>query len=295
MAISSDFAEVSSATKLMSLSLEIDRVIELFKFPFMQRALLGGVLTGAMGGLLGGFAILRQLSFFSDALAHAILLGISLGVLLGSEPTAFVLPSTVVFALSVSYLLERTQLGTDALLNIIFSASLALAIIILGATEGYQGGLESLLFGDILAVRTSDLVVSGLLLVVCAGYVGLTFGTQMLLTIDESMAVARGMSISTHRTIFVVLLSLVVGTSLTGVGALLVSAFIVIPACAARLISKSFISYVTRSVGIGALSAVIGMILSARFNLQSGPSIVLVQTGIFFTAIAISKIRTISA
>lgn len=279
----------------MSFSPEIDRVIELFEFPFMQRALLGGVLTGAMGGLLGSFAILRQLSFFSDTLAHSILLGISLGVLLGLEPNAFVLPSAVIFALGVSYLLEQTQLGTDALLNVILSASLALAIIILGATEGYQGGVESLLFGDILAVRVSDTIVSGLLFCACIGFISLTFSTQMLLTLDESMAVARGVSTSTHRTIFVVLLSLVVGTSLTGVGALLVSAFIVIPACAARLLSTSFMSYVIRSVIIGILSAVVGMVLSARFNLQSGPSIVLVQTGIFFVAIAISKIKATSA
>lgn len=279
----------------MSFSPEIDRIIELFQFPFMQRALLGGVLTGAMGGLLGSFAILRQLSFFSDTLGHAILLGISLGVLLDLEPNAFVLPSAVIFALGVSYLLEKTQLETDALLNVVLSGSLALAIIILGATEGYQGGLESLLFGDILAVRVSDLMISGLLLCACFGFIGLTLSTQMLLTLDESMAVAQGVSISTQRTFFIVLLSLVVGTSLTGVGALLVSAFVVIPACAARLLSKGFIRYVTSSVIIGALSAVVGMVLSARFNLQSGPSIVLVQTGIFLAAIAIAKVRTISA
>ena len=279
----------------MSFLPEINRVIELFQFPFMQRALLGGVLTGAMGGLLGSFAILRQLSFFSDTLGHAILLGISLGVLLDLEPNTFVLPSAVLFALGVSYLLEKTQLGTDALLNVVLSGSLALAIVILGATDGYQGGLESLLFGDILAVRTSDLVVSGLLLFACVGFIGLTLHTQMLLTLDESMAVAQGVSVSTQRTFFIVLLSLVVGTSLTGVGALLVSAFVVIPACAARLLSKGFVSYVMCSVIIGALSAVVGMVLSARFNLQSGPSIVLVQTGVFFAAIAISKIKAIAA
>jgi ABC-type Mn2+/Zn2+ transport system permease subunit len=98
---------------------ELIRVIELFQLPFMQRALMGGILTGLMGGILGSFTILRQLSFFCDALGHSALLGISIGY--------FLLPFAVIFALAVSYLLEHTRLWTDALLNIIYSSSLALA------------------------------------------------------------------------------------------------------------------------------------------------------------------------
>ena len=143
----------------------------------MQQALLGGVLTGAMGGLLGSFTILRQLSFFSDALSHSVLLGISFGMLLGLEPAAVILPSAILFAIGVAYLLEKMQLWTDAMLNLIYSSSLALALIILGSFKQYQGGLESLLFGDILAVRNSDLIVSRVLLVACIAFACLTLGT----------------------------------------------------------------------------------------------------------------------
>ena len=109
----------------------LTRIIELFQFPFMQRALLGGIPTGLMGGMLGSFTILRQLSFFSDALGHSALLGISIGLLLGINPSVVLLPFAVCFALGVTYLLERTRLWTDALLNIIYSSSLAIAIITL--------------------------------------------------------------------------------------------------------------------------------------------------------------------
>ena len=85
--------------------------------PFMQRALLGGMLTGALGGVLGSFAVLRQLSFFSDALGHSSLLGITLGILLGVNPTLVLIPFAVLFALLVSQLVERSALPTDALLN----------------------------------------------------------------------------------------------------------------------------------------------------------------------------------
>jgi len=266
---------------------EVTRVMELFQFPFMQRAMIGGILTGLMGGMLGSFTILRQLSFFSDALGHSALLGISIGLLLGINPSVVLLPFAVLFALGVTYLLERTRLWTDALLNIIYSSSLAIAIIILSFVGQYKGSINNLLFGDILAVQELDLVFSGLLLIVCIVFLGLTLRSQMLLTLHEPLAIARGVSVSAHRTIFIVLLSLVVGISIKAIGVLLVSAFVVIPACAARLLSRTFTNYVWLSAGLGALSAVCGMVVSAGFNLPSGPSIVATQLAIFLSAMAL--------
>jgi zinc transport system permease protein len=268
---------------------ELNRVVELFQLPFMQRALLGGVLTGLMGGMLGSFTVLRQLSFFSDTLGHAALLGISIGFLFGLNPSIVLLPFAVLFALLVNYLLEKTQLWTDALLNMIYSSSLAIAVIVLSIVGRYKGGLGSLLFGDILAVQPTDLIFSGLLLVACTLFIGLTLRTQMLLTLHEPLAIARGISVSAHRTAFVVLLSLVVGISIKAIGVLLVSAFVVIPACAARLLSGNFITYVGLSAGLGALSAVVGMLGSTWFNLPSGPSIVVTQLLIFLTAALLQR------
>ncbi|MFM6398886.1 MAG: metal ABC transporter permease, partial [Planktothrix sp.] len=109
------------------------------QLPFMQRAVISGVMTGLMGGMLGSFTILRQLSFFSDALGHSALLGVSLGLLLGLNPSVVLLPFAVFFALAVTYLLEKTRLWTDALLNIVYSSSLAIAIIILSFVGQYKG------------------------------------------------------------------------------------------------------------------------------------------------------------
>ena len=278
----------------MMLQAEFTRVIELFQLPFMQRALMGGILTGLIGGLLGSFTILRQLSFFSDALGHSALLGISIGLLLGFNPSWVLLPFAVLFALGVTYFLERTHLWTDALLNIIYSSSLAVGIILLSFREEYQGGITNLLFGDILAVQTADLIFSAVLLGVCVGFIGLTLRSQMLLTLHEPMAIARGVAVSAQRTAFIVLLSLVVGVSIKAIGVLLIGAFVVIPACAARLLSRKFTHYILISAGLGALSAIVGMILSALFDLPSGPSIVVVQLGIFLLALLISTLPTLA-
>ncbi|NJN22146.1 MAG: metal ABC transporter permease [Leptolyngbya sp. RL_3_1] len=279
----------------MILEAELIRVVELLQLPFMQRALMGSVLTGLMGGLLGSFTILRQLSFFSDALGHSALLGISIGLLLGLNPSWVLLPFSVLFALVVTYFLERTQLWTDALLNIVYSSSLAVGIILLSFRDEYQGGIGNILFGDVLAVQTADLLFSAMLLAVCAGFIGLTLRSQIFFTLHEPMAIARGVNVSAQRTAFIVLLSLVVGISIQAIGVLLISAFVVIPACAARLLSRRFTHYILISAGLGALGAVMGMLLSALFDLPSGPSIVAVQMGIFLLAALMSKARILAS
>ena len=92
--------------------------LELFNEPFLQRALIGGFLTGSLGGLVGSFAVLRQLSFFSDALGHSALLGITLGILLNVNPTLVLIPFAVIFALLVNNLVERSSLPTLSLIHI---------------------------------------------------------------------------------------------------------------------------------------------------------------------------------
>ncbi len=274
----------------MSLSSEIIRIADLFQLPFMQRAVLGGIFTGLASGLLGSFTILRQLSFFSDALGHSALLGLTFGVLLGWNPTAVLLPFAVLFALCVTFLLERTRLWTDALLNIIYSASLATAVILLRFTDTYKGSIHHLLFGDIVAVQTQDLILSGILLLACILFISLTLRTQMLMTLNEPLAIARGVSVSFHRNIFIVLLALVVGAAIKAIGVLLISAFVVIPACASRLLSRQFSHHVVLSALLGAISAVVGMLLSAAMDLPSGPSIVVAQLVILIGAMIFPRL-----
>jgi zinc transport system permease protein len=205
---------------------------------------------------------------------------------MGIEPSVVLLPFSVLFALGVNYLLSASKLWTDALLNIVYSSSLAASIVILTFIGQYKGGFNNLLFGDILGVQVANLWVSGGLLLLCTLFIGLTLRTQMLITLNESLAIARGVNTHGHRILFTVLLALAVGVSIKAVGVLLVSAFIVIPACTARLWSQQFHTYILISTGVGALSAVMGMLISAFWNLPSGPSIVITQLGMFmFTLI----------
>lgn len=258
--------------------------------PFMQRALLGGLLTGCLGGLLGSFAVLRQLSFFSDALGHSALLGISLGILLNINPTLVLIPFAVFFALLVNQLVERSQLPADALLNIVYSSSLALAVVALSLVETYRGGIQQLLFGDILGISWADLaLISGLALAALA-YLVLSLRAQVLLTLHGDLASAFGVATRWHRLAFIVLLALVVAVSIKAVGVLLISAFVVFPACASRLVSRRFPVYVLTSSLLGGTCALIGLLASGLTNLPSGPCVVLVQLGGFVLALLWSQL-----
>ena len=263
--------------------------LSLLSEPFMQRALLGGMLTGALGGVLGSFAVLRQLSFFSDALGHSSLLGITLGILLGVNPTLVLIPFAVIFALLVSQLVERSALPTDALLNIVYSSSLAFAILALSRVETYRGGIQQLLFGDILGISRLDVIVIAAFLAASVIYLGLSMRAQVLLTLNQDLAGAMGVRTSWHGLAFVILLAVVVAISIKAVGVLLISAFVVIPACAGRLLSRSFPVYVMISSGIGGGCALLGLLFSGLAKLPSGPSVVMVQFLGFLLAMLISN------
>lgn len=263
-------------------------VASFLALPFMQRALLGGLLTGALGGVLGSVAVLRQLSFFSDALGHSALLGIVLAILLGLSPTLVLIPFAVLFALVVSALVRRSQLPADALLNIVYSSSLAVAVVALSFVRQAKGSLQQLLFGDILGVSWLDLGLLALLLLITVAYGAHSRRAQILLTLDESLALSRGVAVPLHRLLFVVLLAVVVAIAIKAVGVLLISGFVVIPACASRLVSRHFNGYVGLSAALGGCGGVLGLLGSAAFNLPSGPAVVVVQLLIFLLALLLA-------
>ena len=264
-------------------------LLEVLGQPFMQRALLGGLLTGALGGLLGSFAVLRQLSFFSDALGHSALLGISLGILLGVNPTLVLIPFAVLFALLVNQLVARSGLPADALLNIVYSTSLAFAVVALSLVETYRGGIQQLLFGDILGISWSDLTVIAVLLMGALIYLALSLRAQVLLTLNSDLAGAFGVGASRHRLAFIVLLAVVVAVSIKAVGVLLISAFVVIPACGGRLVSRHFPLYALVSATLGGGCALLGLLGSGLTNLPSGPCVVIVQFAGFLLARLVSR------
>jgi zinc transport system permease protein len=256
-------------------------LVTLLEFPFMQRAIAGAVLMGILGGVLGSFVTLRSLSFFSHAVGHAALVGVALGVLLQLNPTWMLLPFSLVFGIVVLYLIDKTDLGSDSVLSIVLSGALALGVILTSLIQGYRGNLMSVLFGDILAINTTDLILTLLVLVLSSMFLLSSLRQQILLTLNPAVAEIQGIPVQLYRYAFVVLLSLAVAVAIKAVGVLLVNAFLVIPASIAKLISHNFSRFMVMSVIFGSTTSIAGIIMSGLFNFASGPSIVIVQFIVF--------------
>lgn len=256
-------------------------LVNLLTFPFMQRAIVGAVLMGILGGMLGSFVTLRQLSFFSHAVGHAALVGVALGVLLQINPTWMLLPFTLVFGVIVLYFIDKTDLGSDSVLSIVLSGALAIGVILTSLIKGYRGNLMAVLFGDILAIDTTDLILTLLVLVGGSIFLLSTLRQQILLTLNPDVAQVQGIPVQLYRYVFVVLLSLAVAVAIKAVGVLLVNAFLVIPASTAKLMSHHFSRFLVMSVIVGSISSIAGIIVSGIFNFASGPSIVIVQFLLF--------------
>ncbi|MBH8578292.1 metal ABC transporter permease [Nostocaceae cyanobacterium CENA369] len=258
-----------------------DELVKLLQFPFMQRAIAGAVLMGILGGLLGSFVTLRQLSFFSHAVGHAALVGVALGVLLQLNPTWMLLPFTLVFGVVVLYFIDKTDLASDSVLSIVLSGALAIGVILTSLIQGYRGNLMGILFGDILAIDFTDLILTLLVLVGGSIFLLSTLRQQILLTLNPDVAQVQGIPVQLYRYGFVVLLSLAVAVAIKAVGVLLVNAFLVIPASTAKLMSHHFSRFLVISVILGSTSSILGIIVSGLFSVASGPSIVLVQFLLF--------------
>ncbi|KKD36594.1 metal ABC transporter permease [Limnoraphis robusta] len=263
--------------------------IELLSLPFMQRAIIGGVLLGTLGGLLGSFVVLRQLSMYGNALGHVAFLAVVIGAFIPLPSNLSLTVLLVFFGLGVIYLIDKTNLGSDTILGVIVAGSVALGTIGFSFLEGNRRNLLSVLFGDILAISNLDIILLVLLLAVTIFSFVVTLPQQILLTFSPDLAQLKGIPIQLYRYSFIVLLSLTLALSIRAVGILLVNAFLVIPAATARLVCQQFIPFLGLATAIGAVSGILGMMISGIWDLPSGPSIVLVQLVVFLVGVGLSR------
>ncbi len=258
--------------------------LELFSLPFMQRAILGGVILGILGGLLGGFVVLRKLSILGNTLGHAAFIPVVLSALFQLPTIPLLIGLTILTGVMILYLIDHTDLGSDTILGIVIAGSVALGMIGFTFVQGYRGNLLSVLFGDILATSYLDLILLTLLLIITILALYWTLPQQILLTFNPDLAKVQGIAVTQYRYGFIILMSLMIALTIRSVGILLVNSFLVIPAATSRIVCKEFVPFLSLAAGIGAMSGVIGMVISGIWNLPSGPSIVLVQVIGFIVA-----------
>lgn len=259
-------------------------MMELLTLPFFLNALLAGVLVAASASYLGVFVVQRGLSFLGDGLAHSVLGGVSLGLLLGVTPFAISLPFTLLIAVLITWVKERTTLRGDAVIGVFFSLSAALGILFLSLRPEYGAEAMSLLFGSILSVQKSDLIAACILFFLTVCSIPL-WGRLAYASFDRELAVSDGVRATRDDFLLSILVALSVAIAVRVVGVLLVSSFLVIPATSARLLGRRIASVTVLSVFFGVLSMVLGLFASGTWDLPPGASVVLTQSALFFLSL----------
>ncbi len=257
---------------------------------FMVRATLAGVGVAFAAAPLGSFVVWRRMAYFGDATAHAAILGVALSLALSISVFFGAVVVALLMALTVSALSGRGY-AMDTLLGVLAHSALAFGLVAVSFLSGVRIDLMAYLFGDILSVSRSDLLViwGGAALVVAL----IVWRWEALLTstLNEDLAYSCGIDPKRERLVLTLALAITVAVAIKVVGVLLIAALLIIPAAAARPLSRTPEGMAVTAAAIGAASAIIGLRAAYIFDTPAGPTIVCVATLCFALASLLGGVR----
>ncbi len=260
-------------------------------FYILLLPLLAGVGTALLAGPLGCFVVWQRMAYFGESLSHSALLGVAIGLWFKLPPTLTVIGAGILLALLLASLQRRSNFSSDTLLGILSHTLLAAGLVLLAALPNLRVNLDALLFGDLLAVSTSDVIMLATLLIVLAACLWRLWQPLIAITVHEELASAEGVNVQRVRTALMLMMALTVAVAMKVVGVLLMTSLLIIPAAIAQRYARSpeqmaFIASLT-----GVLAVIGGLLLSWFANSPVGPSIVLLAGIFFLNAIVIHNIR----
>ncbi|MCA0970735.1 metal ABC transporter permease [Halobacillus litoralis] len=257
------------------------------EYGFLQKALLTSTMVGIICGVIGCFIILRGMALMGDAISHAVLPGVAISYMLGINFFFGAVFSGVLTAIAIGFVSQNSRIKHDTSIGIMFTAAFAAGIIVITMLKS-STDLYHILFGNVLAVRSSDMWITlGIGLFVIA-LVYLFYKELLVTSFDETMAAAYGLPVRIIHYFLMTLLTMVTVASLQTVGIVLVVAMLITPAATAYLLTDRLAVMVFLAAGIGAVSSIVGLYFSFTYNLASGATIVMAATSLFIVAFLFS-------
>ena len=264
-------------------------MLEIFQYDFMQRAFVAGLIIAILASISGTFVVLKRYSMISETLAHSALVGVAVGLVAGYNPLWMAVIVAVFSAWLIEYLRSSFSLYSDAILAILLSGSLAIAVIIVSLGGAFNNSLFSYLFGSILSVSDEDvltILVFGTLSLVLL----LTFSKELyFIAYDEEVAKTSGIRVRLLNYLLVTVVAIIIALSIRVVGSLLIGALMVIPSVAALQYRVGFLPTMLISLLFGIFSVIAGMTLSFYLSLPSGATIVICVLVLFIISLVINK------
>ena len=265
--------------------------LSMFQYDFMKNAFLAAVLIAPLFALLGTMAVNNKMAFFSDALGHSAFTGIGLGVLLGLDnPILAMLAFGIFLSLVITKVKAANMASSDTIISVFSSSAMALGIVILSGSGGFCK-YSSYLIGDILTVSQTDLLV--LLLVLIGVYIlwAVFYNQLLLLSINRSLAASRGVRVVLMENIFVIMVAVAVMVSIRAIGILMINSLLILPAAAARSVTRSARGYHWLTTVFGLVSALAGLTISYYGDTSAGATMVLTAAVLFLITYPLGKYR----
>ena len=257
---------------------------------FMLNALLAGILVSVACGIVGTFVVLRGLAFIGDALAHGVLPGVALAMLLGLPGMLGAAAGALGMIFGIGFITRKTNLSPDTAIGLLFVGMLALGVAIVSRSQAFSGDLVRILFGEILGIRVSELVLQLAATLAIAATAAVCYRPFLLLCFSPEQAEVSGFPPRRYHAIMLAMIALTVVVSFRTVGTLLVFGMLLAPAASAALFSRKITTMVLSASGIGILSVYLGLLASYHGNIAAGAAITLAAAVIFFILLTVRQL-----
>lgn len=268
-------------------------MFEVLQYEFMRNAVFAAVLVGIACGIVGTYVVIKKMVFISGGIAHAAFGGIGLGYLLGVNPVLVAIPFSVLSALGIGLISKRIKVSEDSAIGIIWSVGMALGILFIGLSPGYAPDLFSYLFGSILTVPFSDILLMLALDALIIVTVALLYKEFSALCFDEEFSTIVGVRTKLLYLLLLCLVALSVVILIRVVGVILVIALLTIPATISRQFTYNLKKLMFYSVITAISLTVLGLWISYQFNLVPGATIVLVLAITFGLSTLVKKLLSV--
>ena len=253
---------------------------EMFSYPFLVRAMIGGICISLCASLLGVSLVLKRYSMIGDGLSHVSFGALSIAVAFNWAPLAVSIP-VVAAAVLLLRITGNGKIKSDAAIAMISAGSLAIGIIVTSLTTGMTTDVSSYMFGSILAMSREDMCLSVVLSLVVLGMFVICYNKVFAVTFDESFAKATGVRVSAYNLLIAVLTAITIVLGMRMMGAMLISSLVIFPALTSMRVFKSFLGVVVSSGVVSVVCFFIGLILSYVYSIPAGASVVVVNLAMF--------------
>jgi zinc transport system permease protein len=255
--------------------------MDLLRYDFMIRALVGALVIGLVAPTLGIYLVQRRLSLIGDGIGHVALTGVGVGLLLDRSPVVSAVIVSVLGAVGIELLRQRGRTSGDLALTVLFYGGIAGGVVLVGLSDSTSANLAQYLFGSLTTTSRADLVVIGILGAIVFAAMTLLRPALFAVSHDEEYARVSGLPVRTLNLILAATTAVTVTIAMRTVGLLLISALMVVPVVGAQQVSRGFTGTLALAVLIGVVAAGAGVAISGSIDTAPGATIVILTIGVF--------------